>query len=161
MSHSVTQCHTVSHSVTQYNQALKGTQGYSTTRFSNHYSNPTRKVLLFAEVTEEARRCSDRGPKEKIGWGGYPQQTSPTPGGCKDGQEGGPRSPAEGTKHSNAMNRRRKEESIQNRNFVGETGLARHWADCSKGLHTGGTESDTQWIDDSGSQGSLLLVISV
>ena len=28
----------------------KGTQGYSTTRFSNHYSYPTRKILLLDRV---------------------------------------------------------------------------------------------------------------
>ena len=129
----------------QVGQALTGTQRYSTTRFSNHYSNPTQKVLLFDEVTEDARRCSDRGWLRGLSSADFTNTW-----GCKDG-EGGPRSPAEGTKQSNAMDRRRREESIQNRNFVGETGLARHWADCSKGLHTGGTESDTQWIDDSGS----------
>ena len=31
-------------------QALKGTRGYSTTRFSNHYSYPTRKILLLDRV---------------------------------------------------------------------------------------------------------------
>ena len=34
------------------NQALKGTRGYSTTRFSNHYSYPTRKIILLARVVE-------------------------------------------------------------------------------------------------------------
>ena len=33
-------------------QALKGTRGYSTTRFSFHYSYPTRKILLPARVVE-------------------------------------------------------------------------------------------------------------
>ena len=33
-------------------QALKGTRGYSTTRFSNHYSYPTRKFLLLERVVE-------------------------------------------------------------------------------------------------------------
>ena len=35
------------HLISHY-QALKGTRGYSTTRFSNHYSYPTRKILLLA-----------------------------------------------------------------------------------------------------------------
>ena len=34
------------------NQALTGTRGYSTTRFSNHYSYPTRKILLLDRVVE-------------------------------------------------------------------------------------------------------------
>ena len=33
-------------------QALKGTRGYSTTRFPSHYSYPTRKILLLERVGE-------------------------------------------------------------------------------------------------------------
>ena len=35
-----------------YGQALTGTRGYSTTRFSNHYSYPTRKILVLDRVVE-------------------------------------------------------------------------------------------------------------
>ena len=34
------------------NQAPTSTRGYSTTRFSNHYSYPTRKILLLDRVVE-------------------------------------------------------------------------------------------------------------
>ena len=33
-------------------QAPTSTRGYSTTRFSNHYSYPTRKILLLDRVVE-------------------------------------------------------------------------------------------------------------
>ena len=37
---------------TDDDQALTGTRGYSTTRFSDHYSYPTRKILLLDRVVE-------------------------------------------------------------------------------------------------------------